>query len=276
MGIRILKPNTPGQRFKTFNSFEEITTDTPEKSLLTVIKKSGGRNNNGRITTRHRGGGSRRKYRIIDFKRNKHDIEAIVKTIEYDPNRSSNIALLHYLDGEKRYIIAPRGLEVGTRIISGPDSPIKIGNALPLEKIPTGTSIHNIELYPKKGAQIARGAGTYAKIVAKEGKYVTINMPSGEVRLILKNCYATIGEVGNQDHQKVVIGKAGTTRHKGRRPKVRGVVMNPIDHPMGGGEGKTSGGGHPVSPWGQPSKGYKTRKKNKASNKYIIRRRKKK
>ncbi len=276
MGIRKLKPNTPGQRFQTYNAYDELTKFEPEKSLLAVVKKTGGRNNNGRITSRHIGGGSRRKYRIIDFKRNKHDIPATVKGIEYDPNRSAHIALVWYADGEKRYIIAPVGLNVGDKIVSGTkDIPIKNGNALPLINIPTGTAVHNIEMYPGKGGQIARSAGSYAKVVAKEGKYVTIGMPSGEIRLLPKICIATIGTVGNVDHEKVTIGKAGMTRHRGRRPKVRGVVMNPVDHPMGGGEGKTSGGGHPVSPWGQKSKGLKTRKKNNKSDKFIIKRRKK-
>ncbi|MBN2279241.1 MAG: 50S ribosomal protein L2 [Candidatus Marinimicrobia bacterium] len=275
MGIRKLKPNTPGQRFQTYNSFEELTKFEPEKSLLSTLKKTGGRNNNGRVTSRHIGGGSKRKYRIIDFKRDKYDIPATVKGIEYDPNRSAHIALLSYADGEKRYIIAPLGITVGDQIISGKEVPIKKGNALPLVNIPTGTVVHNVEMYPGKGAQIARSAGSYAKLVAKEGKYVTLNMPSGEMRIVQKDCMATIGTVGNTDHENVTLGKAGMNRHRGRRPKVRGVVMNPVDHPMGGGEGRSSGGGHPVSPWGQKSKGLKTRKKNKPSDKFIVKRRKK-
>ncbi len=275
MGIRKLKPNTPGQRYQTYNANDELTKFVPEKSLLSSIKKSGGRNNNGRITSRHIGGGSKRKYRIIDFKRNKHDIPAKVIGIEYDPNRSAHIALVCYDDGEKRYIIAPAGINVDDKILSGKEVPIKRGNTLPLERIPTGTSVHNIELYPGRGGQIARSAGSYAKVVAKEGKFVTLGMPSGELRLLPKNCLATIGVVGNIDHEKVTVGKAGMTRHRGRRPKVRGVVMNPIDHPMGGGEGRTSGGGHPVSPWGQKSKGLKTRKRRNQSDKFIVKRRKK-
>ncbi len=275
MGIRKLKPNTPGQRYQTYNANDELTKFVPEKSLLSSIKKSGGRNNNGRITSRHIGGGSKRKYRIIDFKRNKHDIPAKVIGIEYDPNRSAHIALVCYDDGEKRYILAPAGINVDDKILSGKEVPIKRGNTLPLERIPTGTSVHNIELYPGRGGQIARSAGSYAKVVAKEGKFVTLGMPSGELRLLPKNCLATIGVVGNIDHEKVTVGKAGMTRHRGRRPKVRGVVMNPIDHPMGGGEGRTSGGGHPVSPWGQKSKGLKTRKRRNQSDKFIVKRRKK-
>lgn len=273
MGIRKLKPNTPGQRYQTYNANDELTKFVPEKSLLSSIKKSGGRNNNGRITSRHIGGGSKRKYRIIDFKRNKHDIPAKVIGIEYDPNRSAHIALVCYDDGEKRYILAPAGINVGDKIFSGKEVPIKRGNTLPLERIPTGTSVHNIELYPGRGGQIARSAGSYAKVVAKEGKFVTLGMPSGELRLLPKNCLATIGVVGNIDHEKVTVGKAGMTRHRGRRPKVRGVVMNPIDHPMGGGEGRASGG-HPRSRTGLIAKGYKTRSKKKPSNKYIVERRK--
>jgi len=273
MGIKKIKPTTPGQRFKSVDTFEDITTTTPEKSLLTPIKKSGGRNNRGRVTARRRGGGHKRAYRIIDFKRDKHDIEATVKTIEYDPNRSSRIALVSYKDGEKRYIIAPDGLEVGNVIVSGYDVPIKLGNSLPLKNIPAGTFVHNIELKPKKGGQIARGAGTAAQIMAKEGKYVTLKMPSGEMRLVLAECFATIGEVGNKTHENISLGKAGRSRWLGRRPKVRGVAMNPIDHPMGGGEGKSSGGRHPSTPWGKPTKGYRTRKKNNPSDKFIVKRR---
>lgn len=273
MGIKKIKPTTPGQRFKSVDTFEDITSTTPEKSLLISIKRSSGRNNNGRVTSRRRGGGHKRTYRLIDFKRDKHGIEATVKTIEYDPNRSSRIALLNYKDGEKRYIVAPNGLQVGSVIISGQNAPIKVGNALPLKNIPAGTFVHNIELKPKKGGQIARGAGTAAQIMAKEGKYVTLRMPSGEIRLVLQECFATIGEVGNKDHENISLGKAGRNRWLGRRPKVRGVAMNPIDHPMGGGEGKSSGGRHPSTPWGKPTKGYRTRKKRNLSDKFIIKRR---
>jgi large subunit ribosomal protein L2 len=273
MGIKKIKPTTPGQRFKSVDTFEDITSTTPEKSLLISIKRSSGRNNNGRVTSRRRGGGHKRAYRLIDFKRDKHGIEATVKTIEYDPNRSSRIALLNYKDGEKRYIVAPNGLQVGSVIVSGQDAPIKVGNALPLKNIPAGTFVHNIELKPKKGGQIARGAGTAAQIMAKEGKYVTLRMPSGEIRLVLQECFATIGEVGNKDHENISLGKAGRNRWLGRRPKVRGVAMNPLDHPMGGGEGKSSGGRHPSTPWGKPTKGYRTRKKRNLSDKFIIKRR---
>jgi len=273
MGIKKIKPTTPGQRFKSVDTFEGITSTTPEKSLLISIKRSSGRNNNGRVTSRRRGGGHKRAYRLIDFKRDKHGIEATVKTIEYDPNRSSRIALLNYKDGEKRYIVAPNGLQVGSVIVSGQDAPIKVGNALPLKNIPAGTFVHNIELKPKKGGQIARGAGTAAQIMAKEGKYVTLRMPSGEIRLVLQECFATIGEVGNKDHENISLGKAGRNRWLGRRPKVRGVAMNPLDHPMGGGEGKSSGGRHPSTPWGKPTKGYRTRKKRNLSDKFIIKRR---
>ncbi len=273
MGVRKINPVTPGQRFKSVDTFDDITKSTPEKSLLENLRKTGGRNNRGRVTSRRRGGGHRRNYRIIDFKRNKFDIEAVVHSIEYDPNRSSRIALLFYKDGEKRYIIAPNDLEVGSTVIAGLDAPIKVGNSLPLEKIPQGSFVHNIELKPKKGGQIARSAGTAAQIMAKEGKYVTLKMPSGEMRRIPKLCFATIGRVGNKDHELISLGKAGRSRWLGRRPKVRGVAMNPIDHPMGGGEGKSSGANHPTTPWGKPTKGYKTRKKNKASNKFIVKRR---
>jgi len=275
MGIKKIKPTTPGQRFKSVDTFEDITTTTPEKSLLMPMKSTGGRNNRGRVTSRRRGGGHKRAYRIIDFKRDKHDIEATVKTIEYDPNRSSRIALLNYSDGEKRYIIAPDGLQVGNVIVSGPDAPIKMGNSLPLKNIPAGTYVHNIELKPKKGGQIARGAGTSAQIMAKEGKYVTLKMPSGEMRLVLAECFATIGQVSNKTHENISLGKAGRNRWLGRRPKVRGVAMNPFDHPMGGGEGKSSGGRHPTTPWGKPTKGYRTRKKNHPSDKFIVKRRSK-
>ncbi len=276
MGIKKYKPVTPTLRFRTGYTFEEITTDTPEKSLLTPVRKTGGRNNRGRITCRHRGGGVRRHYRIIDFKRDKAGIPAKVATIEYDPNRTARIALLHYVDGEKRYIIAPDGLKVGTMLMSGPTADISVGNALPLEKIPLGSFVHNIELKRGKGGQIARSAGTYGQVVAKDGDYVHVKMPSNDVHLIRRECLATIGQVSNPDHNLIQIGKAGRTRWMGIRPTVRGVVMNPVDHPMGGGEGKTSGGRHPVSPWGKPAKGGKTRKNKKYSDKYIVKSTKKK
>jgi large subunit ribosomal protein L2 len=272
MAIRKSKPTSPGRRFQEYSTFEEITTTTPEKSLLRKLKKSGGRNSNGRITTRHRGGGHKRHYRIIDFKRNKDGIPAKVASIEYDPNRSSRIALLNYHDGEKRYILAPIGMKVGDVVSSGADSDIKPGNALPLSAIPLGTLIHNIELKLGKGGQIVRSAGTYAQLMAKEKSYALVKLPSGEVRKVLIKCKATIGQVGNQQHENVKIGKAGRTRWLGRRPSVRGVAMNPVDHPMGGGEGRSSGGRHPCSPWGVPSKGYRTRK-NKTTDKYIVKRR---
>jgi len=274
MAVKKYKPTSPGRRFQTVSTFEEITATRPEPNLTVALKKTGGRNNLGRITCRHRGGGHKRFYRIIDFKRNKDSVPAKVATIEYDPNRSARIALLHYLDGEKRYIIAPEGLKVGDTIVSGADADIKIGNALPLRNIPQGTPIHNIELKKGKGAQIVRSAGTSAVIMAKEKKYAQVRLPSGEVRLVLLDCKATIGVVGNPDHGNISIGKAGRSRWLGRRPKVRGVAMNPVDHPHGGGEGRTSGGRHPVTPWGVPTKGYKTRKKGKPSDKYIVRRRK--
>jgi len=269
------KPTTPGQRFKVINVNDEVTTTEPEKSLLEPLSKNGGRNNNGRITAKYRGGGYRRKYRIIDFKRRKDGIEARVKSIEYDPNRTANIALVAYEDGEKRYIIAPKNLEVGDKIISGEEVPIDPGNSLPLENVPSGAFIHNIELTPGKGGQIARSAGSSAQIMAKEGEFVTVKMPSGEVRRVPKQCRATIGEVGNQDHINEVKGKAGTTRRRGRRPRTRGIEMNPVDHPLGGGEGAHAGGRHPTSPWGQLSKGKKTRQKNKETDKFIIKRRNK-
>lgn len=270
MGIRKYKPTTPTLRFRTGYTFDEITTDTPEKSLLKPIRKSGGRNNNGRITCRHRGGGHRRNYRIIDFKRDKFGIPAKVFSIEYDPNRTARIALLHYVDGEKRYIIAPEGLQVGTKLMSGPDAEITLGNAIPLDKIPLGSTVHNIELKKGRGGQLARSAGTYGQVVAKDGDYVHVKMPSNDVHLIRKECLATMGQVGNQEHNLIKIGKAGRNRWKGIRPTVRGVVMNPVDHPMGGGEGKSSGGRHPVSPWGKPAKGGKTRKTRKYSDNYIV------
>ena len=276
MPIRKKKPSSPGVRFQTISGFDEITKAEPEKSLLVSISRSGGRNNNGRVTAKRRGGGHRKQYRIIDFKRGKDGIEAKVVGIEYDPNRSARIALLVYSDGEKRYIIAPAKLNVGDVLVSGENAEIKIGNCLPLKDIPEGTLIHNIEMRPGKGAQIARSAGNGVQLMAKEGEYVTLKLRSGEVRLIHKNCRATIGIVGNSDHENVSIGKAGRVRWIGRRPRVRAVAMNPVDHPMGGGEGRSSGGRHPCSPWGQSAKGLKTRKVNKLSNKFILNRKKKK
>ena len=274
MGIKKYKPNTPGQRGMTVSTFEEITTSKPEKSLTVTLKKNAGRNSRGKITVRHRGGGTRPKYRIIDFKRNKDDIPARVTTIEYDPNRSANIALVVYADGEKRYIIAPNKLTVGDQIMSGPSADIKPGNALPLKNIPVGTVIHNIELKPGKGAQMVRSAGNAAQLMAKEDDYAQVRLPSGEVRKVRIECKATIGEVGNLEHENINIGKAGRKRHMGIRPTVRGSVMNPNDHPHGGGEGKAPvGRANPVTPWGKPALGYKTRKKNKHSDKYIVKRR---
>jgi large subunit ribosomal protein L2 len=273
MALRKLKPTTPATRYYSISSFEEITKTTPEKSLLTPLKKSGGRNNLGRITSRFRGGGHKRRYRIIDFKRNNAG-EAEVIAIEYDPNRTARIALIKYSNGEKNYIIAPNGIKVGEKIESSNEADLKSGNTLTLSSIPVGTFIHNIELKPGKGAQLARSAGTSAQIVAKDTKYSQVKLPSGEVRMINNNCKATIGVVSNIDHENISLGKAGRSRWLGRRPHVRGVAMNPVDHPMGGGEGKTSGGGHPVSPWGLPAKGYKTRKKKNISNKFIVKKRK--
>ena len=274
MGIKKLKPVTPGTRFRSNYTFDEITKSVPEKSLTVALRKSGGRNNLGRITARHIGGGHKRRYRIIDFKRDKQGIAAKVFSIEYDPNRSARIALLHYADGEKRYIIAPNGLKVGDKISSGPGSEITVGNALPLKEMPLGSFVHNVEIKPGKGGQIGRSAGSALQLMAKEGNLAQLKMPSGEVRMINVNCLATYGMVGNSEHENISLGKAGRTRWLGRRSYVRGVAMNPVDHPMGGGEGKTSGGGHPVSPWGQKSKGLKTRKRKNPSNKYIIKRRK--
>ncbi len=274
MGIKKYNPTTPGLRGMTVSTFEEITCSTPEKSLTVTLKKHSGRNNRGKITVRHRGGGYRPKYRIIDFKRNKDGIPGTVATIEYDPNRSANIALINYADGEKRYIIAPNKLKVGDVIVSGPDADIKIGNALPLANIPVGTIIHNIEMKPGKGGQMVRSAGNGAQLMAKEGNEAQVRLPSGEVRKVTLNCRATIGEVGNADHSNIQIGKAGRKRHMGIRPTVRGSVMNPNDHPHGGGEGKAGiGRVSPVTPWGKPALGYKTRKKTKASDKYIVKRR---
>ena len=272
MGIRKYKPTSPGRRNMSVNTFEEITKHEPEKSLLKPLKKHAGRNAYGRITVRHHGGGAKRKYRIIDFKRNKDNIPGKIAGIEYDPNRSSNIALVHYADGEKRYIIAPLKLKVGDVIFSGPESDITIGNCLPLKNIPVGTTIHCVELKTGKGAQMVRSAGSSAQLMAKEGNYATLRLPSGEMRLVRIECRATIGQVGNLDHQNVRIGKAGRTRHMGIRPTVRGSVMNPNDHPHGGGEGRAPiGRSGPVTPWGKPTLGYKTRKKNKPSDKYIVR-----
>ena len=274
MAIKKYKPTTNGRRNMTSSDFAEITTSTPEKSLLQPLKNNAGRNNNGRITVRHQGGGHKRFYRLVDFKRNKDNVEAVVKTIEYDPNRSANIALVHYEDGVKAYILAPKGLEVGMRLVSGPEADIKVGNALPLENIPVGTVIHNIEMKPGKGGQLIRSAGTSAQVLGKEGKYVLIRLNSGEVRMILATCRATIGSVGNEQHELINIGKAGRSRWMRKRPTVRGSVMNPNDHPHGGGEGKTPiGRKAPVSPWGQPAIGYKTRNKKAKSDKLIVRRR---
>ena len=273
MAIKKFKPTTPSRRFMTVSTFDEVTTTTPERSLLVSKNKSGGRNANGRITVRHIGGGNRVKYRIIDFKRDKDGIPAKVATIEYDPNRSANIALLNYADGEKRYILAPLGITVGDVVVSGPDADIKAGNCLPIENIPVGTVIHNIELNPGRGAQLCRAAGNEAQLMAKEGKYATVRLPSGEMRYILARCKATIGQIGNVDHEIVSLGKAGRKRHMGVRPTVRGVVMNPCDHPHGGGEGKSPVGmPSPVTPWGKPALGYKTRKKKTVNDKYIIKR----
>jgi len=274
MAIKSYKATSAGRRHQTCSAFEEITATKPEKSLLVTLKKTGGRNSFGRITSRHMGGGHKQKYRIIDFARSKHDIPAKVATIEYDPNRSARIALLKYSDGEKRYILAPLGLTVGDTVIASAGADIKPGNALPLKAIPLGTIIHNIELKLGKGGQLARSAGTYAQLMAKEGKYASVKLPSGEVRMVLQDCFATIGQVGNIDHENVSLGKAGRSRWLGKRPKVRGVAMNPVDHPHGGGEGRTSGGRHPVTPWGVPTKGYKTRT-NKKSSRFIIKARSK-
>lgn len=273
MAIKRYKPMTAGTRFKTVSSFDEITTTKPEKSLLDVSFRSGGRNNTGRITVRHIGGGNRIKYRIIDFKRNKDNIPAKVAEIEYDPNRTAYIALLHYADGEKRYILAPLGLNKGDTVLSGENADIKAGNALPLANIPVGTMVHNVEMQPGRGGQMVKAAGTAAQLMAKEGKYATLRLPSGEMRMIPLACKATIGQVGNLDHELVSLGKAGRKRHMGVKPTVRGVVMNPCDHPHGGGEGKSPiGRPGPVSPWGQPALGYKTRKKHKNSDRFIVKR----
>ena len=274
MGIKYLKSTTPGSRFASRSDFSELTSRAPEKKLTKALRKKGGRNNTGRITVRRRGGGHKRRYRIIDFKRNKKDMPAKVLTIEYDPNRSSNISLVQYEDGEKRYILSPVDLSVGDVIVSGDKVPLKNGNSLLLKNIPTGLFVHNIELQPGRGGQIVRSAGASAQVMAQDAGMCTLKLPSGEIRMVMDNCMATIGQVGNRIHEQIVSGKAGRTRWLGRRPKVRGVAMNPVDHPMGGGEGKSSGGRHPTTPWGKPTKGYKTRKKNKKSNSMIIKRRK--
>ncbi len=274
MGIKKYQPTSPGRRFQTASSFEEITRAEPERSLVRPLKQSGGRNNKGRMTIRHRGGGHKRRYRVIDFvRRDKIGVPATVASIEYDPNRSARIALLHYADGEKRYIIAPLDLTVGAKLMTGEKVEIEPGNALPLKNIPLGTLIHNVELKIGKGGQLIRSGGGYGRIMAKEGTYAHVRLPSGEVRLVHQECYATIGQVSNIEHDSISIGKAGRSRWLGKRPHVRGVAMNPVDHPMGGGEGKSSGGRHPVSPWGVPTKGYKTRK-NKITDKYIVKKRK--
>ena len=272
MAIKSYKPTSAGRRHQSCSTFEEITATRPEKSLVVTLKKTGGRNSYGRVTARHIGGGHKQKYRIIDFRRNKLNIPATVATIEYDPNRSARIALLNYVDGEKRYILAPHGLKVGDRVIASAEADIKPGNALPIKAIPLGTIIHNIELKIGKGGQLARSAGTFAQLMSKEGVYAQVKLPSGEVRMVLQECTATIGQVGNLDYEKISLGKAGRSRWLGRRPKVRGVAMNPVDHPHGGGEGRTSGGRHPVTPWGIPTKGYKTRT-NKRSTPFIIKKR---
>ncbi len=276
MGVKQYKPTSPGRRFQTVSDFAEITCTTPEKSLVEGISKKAGRNNNGRITTRHHGGGHKRRYRIIDFKRRKDGIPAKVATIEYDPNRSARIALLHYVDGEKAYILHPKGLKVGDTVMSGPEADIKPGCALALADIPVGTLVHAVELQPGKGAAMARSAGTSVQLMAKEGKYAILRLPSSEMRRVLLTCKATVGEVGNAEHSNIKIGKAGRSRWAGKRPHVRGTVMNPVDHPHGGGEGKNkSAGRHPVTPWGKPTKGHRTRNKKKASQRLIVRRRSK-
>lgn len=275
MAVKKVKPTSPGRRFQTYAEFDDIAAKRPEKKLLKALKKSGGRNVHGRITSRHRGGGQRRHYRLIDFKRDKFGVSGRVAAIEYDPNRSARIALIHYLDGDKRYILAPMSLNVGDMISAGPDADIRPGNALPLSSIPLGTQIHNIELHLGKGGQIVRSAGTFAQLMAKEEKYALIKLPSGEVRRVLVNCYASIGQLGNVVHENISLGKAGRKRWLGQRPRVRGVAMNPVDHPMGGGEGRSSGGRHPCTPWGKPTKGAKTRR-NKTTDRFIVKHRAKK
>jgi len=275
MGIKTRKPTSPGQRDMMYSDFADITRSKPEKSLTAPLKKTGGRNSSGRMTSRRRGGGHKRKYRIIDFKRDKHGVPAKVATIEYDPNRTARIALLHYVDGEKRYILAPMGLAVGQELVAGDNVQPKVGNAMPLSSVPPGTPVHNIELTPGGGAKLVRSAGVSATVSAKEGKYGLVNLPSGEIRRVHLNCYCTIGRLGNIDHSTIKLGKAGRSRWLGRRPKVRGMAMNPVAHPMGGGEGRAGGGRVPVSPWGKPSKGGKTRNKRAISNRFIVRRRSK-
>ena len=274
MALKRFKPTTPSLRFTALSAFEDITKSKPERSLIASKQSKAGRNHSGRVTVRHRGGGHKRKYRIIDFRREKVGMPAKVAAIEYDPNRSARIALLNYADGEKRYILAPVGLQVGASLMSGPDAEAVLGNALPLERIPMGTPVHNIELTPGRGGQLVRGAGQLAQLMAREGEFAHIRLPSGEIRMISVKCMATVGQVGNVDHESVSLGKAGRKRWLGIRPTVRGVAMNPVDHPMGGGEGRTSGGGHPVSPWGELAKGKKTRGRRKPSGKFIIKRRK--
>jgi large subunit ribosomal protein L2 len=271
MAVKKHKPTSPGRRFATWNDNAEVTKAEPEKSLIEGLKKSGGRNAKGRITSRHRGGGAKRKYRKIDFKRQKDGVPATVAAIEYDPNRSAHIALLHYADGDKRYILAPQRLRVGATVLSGPTAEPSVGNALPLARIPTGTVVHNVELTPGRGGQMARSAGAAIQLMAKEGRYATLRLPSGEMRMVLVDCRATVGTIGNVEHQNVDIGKAGRNRHKGKRPQTRGTAMNPVDHPHGGGEGSTTPGRHPVTPWGVPTLGYRTRKKNKQSDRFIVR-----
>src|SRR5215213_3618368 len=271
MAIKKYKPTSPGRRFATFLQHEAVTKTEPEKALTEGLKKSGGRNANGRITSRHRGGGAKRKYRKIDFKRQKDGVPAKVAAIEYDPNRSAHIALLHYADGDKRYILAPQRLRVGATVVSGPTAEPSLGNALPLARVPTGTVVHNVELTPGRGGQMARSAGAAIQLMAKEGRYATLRLPSGEMRMVLAECRATVGSIGNVEHQNVDIGKAGRNRHKGKRPQTRGTAMNPVDHPHGGGEGSTTPGRHPVTPWGVPTLGYRTRKKNKQSDRFIVR-----
>jgi large subunit ribosomal protein L2 len=275
MALKKFKPITPTLRFHTVSDFEELTREKPQKSLIEPIRRRAGRNNHGHVTAWHRGGGHRRRYRAIDFKRNKIGIPAKVASIEYDPNRSSRIALLHYADGDKRYILAPLGLKVGDELMNGPEAEIRPGNSVPLRNVPLGTAVHNIEIVAGKGGQVARGAGAFCQLMAKEGDYATVRMPSGEVRLFRLECACTIGQVGNIEHENISVGKAGRSRWLGRRPHTRGVAMNPVDHPMGGGEGRSSGGRHPCTPWGKPTKGYKTRKK-KPSDRLIVRRRKQK
>ena len=274
MALKSYKPNTPGLRQRTVLVRSDVTADKPEKSLTKHLHRTAGRDSFGRVSVRRRGGGHKRSYRTIDFKRDKTGVPGTVKTIEYDPNRSANIALVFYADGEKRYMLAPKGLTVGSVVLSGPNAPLKTGCALPLKNIPLGLTVHNVELTLGRGGQLVRGAGLGATIIAKEGEYVTLRLPSGEMRMVFGECYATIGSLGNEDHMNVSLGKAGASRHLGKRPKVRGVVMNPVDHPHGGGEGKTAAGRHPVTPWGKPTKGAKTRSKKKPSGKFIVKKRK--